>query len=144
MTLPARKVAKKATATLNVLDDGTASISLNFTDVDGLPITGLTAYPSQLAQPTFASSDQTPGPSAFLITPSALPSSNAVTGGLTVASVSCVAPVVQPPAANVDFTVTIASGFTNQTAPLVMDAGDLSIVADPSALGGFAAVTSTP
>jgi hypothetical protein len=137
------KSAAKATAALNILDDGTATVTISFNDADGLPITTLTTYPTAVALPTVTSSDQTPGPSAFTITPAATPTVNAA-GGFAVASIACVVPVVQPAAQNVDFTVTIASGLTGQTAPIAADAGTLSIVADASQPSGFAPVISEP
>ena len=137
-----KKLAKVA-ASLNINDDGTATVSVSLTDADGLPETSLTTWPSAVAVPTVASSDQTPGPSAFVITPSAAPVSLGG-GSFSIASIACVQPVVQPPAQNVDFQVTVASGLVGQTAPVSEDAGTLSIVADPNAIGGFAAVITEP
>jgi hypothetical protein len=137
------KPAKGVAATLSIADDGTASCNVNLTDADGLPITTLTTWPAGVAQPSVAASDAAPGPSAFLVTPVTPPTSNG-SGGFTVAKIACVQPVVQPPAQNVDFQVSIASGLTGQTAPVTEDAGTLSIVADASAPGGFAAAISEP
>ena len=122
-------------ANITINDDGTATITLTFTDEDGVPITGLTALPAGVSAPTFASSDQTPGPSAFIVT--------ADPSGLF-ATVTAVQPPVQPLAQNVDFTVTIAAGLIGQTAPITDDAGTLSLQANASMPSGFAVVTSTP
>lgn len=138
------KAAKKVSATMNINDDGTASVSVTLVDADGLPITTLTTWPSAVAVPTVASSDQTPGPSAFVITPTSGGPSPISGGGFLLASIACVQPVVQPPAQNVDFQVTIASGLQGQTSPVSEDAGTLSIVADANAVGGFAAALNEP
>jgi len=137
-----KKLAKVAAA-LNINDDGTATVSVSLTDADGLPETSLTTWPPAVATPTVASSDATPGPSAFVITPSAAPVSLGG-GAFSIAAIACVQPVVQPPAQNVDFQVTVASGLAGQTSPVSEDAGTLSIVADPNAIGGFAAVITEP
>lgn len=135
--------AKGVAATMNIADDGSASVNVSLVDADGLPITTLTTWPSQVANPSVAASDATPGPSAFTVTPVTPPSSNS-DGSFKVASVTCVQPVVQPPAQNVDFTVTVDSGLVGQTSPVSEDAGTLNIVADASAVGGFAPAIVTP
>jgi hypothetical protein len=140
--LTMKKLAKVAPA-LNINDDGTATASVTFTDADGLPETSLTTYPPAVAAATVAASDATPGPSAFTVTPINPPASLGG-GAFSVATISCVQPVAQPPAQGVDFQVSIASGLAGQTAPVSEDAGTLSIVADPNAIGGFAAVVTEP
>jgi hypothetical protein len=135
MTAAGLRKSAKAAVALTINDDGTATLAATFFDQYGAPITGLTAPPPGVTL-VFASSDQTPGPSAFVITPD--PS------GLF----AKVAPV-QPPAdpnnlaQNVDFTVT-ATGLAGATGPVSSDGGTLSIVADASKPGGVAAVLSEP
>jgi hypothetical protein len=137
------KKLAKVVAALNINDDGTATASVSFTDADGLPETSLTTYPPAVAAAAVTASDATPGPSAFVVAPINPPVS--LGGGeFSVATISCVQPVVQPPAQGVDFQISIASGLVGQTAPVSEDAGTLSIVADPNAIGGFAAVITEP
>lgn len=124
----------KAAIAETINDDGTRNINVSLFDTAGLQITG--TWPTAVAQPTPTAADATPGPSAFVFTPVAPPTSNP-DGSFLAATVGCVQPVVQPPAQNVEVDVTIASGLVNQTAPVTEDAGTLSIVADPNAPGGF-------
>ena len=130
--------AKKVGATLSntINDDGSRNVNVQLQDADGLQITSLTVWPAALAQPVAAAADATPGPSAFAFAAVTPPTANP-DGSFLVATVTCVQPVVQPPAQNVDVTVSIASGLVNQTAPVSADAGTLSIVADANAPGGF-------
>ena len=142
-----KAIAKLAVSQV-IQDDGSASTVVVLNDIGGLPIVSLTSWPSAVANPTETSSDQTPGPSAFAITPVApvpyVPTGTnpAIPGGFLVATITCIQPVVQPPAQNVDFTVSIASGLVGQTAPISEDAGTLSIVGDPTAPGGFSVDTA--
>jgi hypothetical protein len=125
--------AKALAPSITINDNGSALITINFEDEDGVAITGLTALPAGVATPVFASSDQTPGPSAFSI---------AVDPSNMFATVTPVTPPVQPLASNVDFTVTIASGLVGQTSPISEDAGTISIQADASKPSGFGLVAS--
>jgi hypothetical protein len=130
----AKSVGASISQTIN--DDGSRNVSVQLMDTDGLNITTLTSWPSALAQPVGGAADATPGPSAFAFAPVAPPTVNA-DGSFLVATVTCVQPVVQPPAQNVDITVTIDSGLVGQTAPVTEDAGTLTIVANANAVGGF-------
>ena len=134
MATKAQAIGASVSQTIN--DDGSRNVNVQLQDTDGLNISSLTTWPTTLAQPTPAAADATPGPSAFSFAPVTPPTVNS-DGSFLAATVTCVQPVVEPPAQNVDITVTIASGLVGQTAPVTEDAGTLSIVADANAVGGF-------
>jgi hypothetical protein len=146
MALPKR--AAKLAASITENDDGTASLNIGFVDTDGLPITTLTAWPTAVALATAAFSDATPGPSSLGFTQSASPvASTAVPGSFVAGTiVPAQAPSPLPPGwgQNVDVQVTIASGLTNQTAPITMDAGTISVTADSTVPAGFSVSVTEP
>ena len=129
-------MAAKATAgQLLMNDDGTGIYVLEITDEDGVPIPSATD-PTSWAAPVFASTDMTPGPSAFTLTPNA-------------SNLSCAIAPVQPPvlplAQNVGFSATIVSG--PPTAPIIDNAGGatVSLQADaskPTGVSGTITITS--
>lgn len=132
--------AKKVAPSLTINDDGNLNVNVSFTDGDGLPET-LTTYPSGVAPAVASFADATPGPSAFVFTPSASPVlATDVPNAFVTGVISCVQPVVQPPAQNVDVQVSIASGLAGQTSAISEDAGTLSVVADPNNVAGFSPV----
>ena len=133
----APKKSAKASAVITIQDDGTLNVNVSFTDVDGLPITGLTAWPAAVALPTLAFSDATPGPSAFSYAAASAPAASTdVSNAFVVGVIGCVQPPVPGSGQGVDTTLTIASGLTNQSAPVSVDAGTLTMTADASAPGG--------
>lgn len=147
MALP--KKAARLAAAITENDDGTSSLNVGFTDTEGLPITSLTVWPTAVALPTAAFSDATPGPSALIYTPAATPTvSTAVAGAFVVGSIVPVQPAPNPlPAGwgqNVDVQVSIASGLTNQTAPITDDAGTITVVADPNNPASFTVSVTEP
>jgi len=138
----------KAAVAQTINDDGTASTNIVLYDTQGLQITAAqlnNTWPAAVALPTEVASDATPGPSAFVITNVVPPAiSNVVAGAFVTQTIACVTPYVAGSGQNVDFTITIASGFTGQTAPISVDGGDLSIVSDPNNPGSFAVTTTEP
>lgn len=139
---------KKAAAALSIAvtlqDDGSNLVSVIFSDADGLPITAAQlngTWPAAIALLALVFADATPGPSAFLYTPLAVPvASTAVAGAFDVGSVTAVAPYVAGSGQAVDSTASIASGLPN--APVSEDAGTWTIVSDPAAPGGFSTVVT--
>jgi len=149
LTMMALKKAATVTASLSVNDDGTMSVNVEFTDTEGLDITTYTAWPTGVALVTAAFSDATPGPSSGAYTAAAtIVPSTAVPGALVAGSIAIQPPLSVPPPAgwgqNVDVQISIASGLTNQTAPVVEDAGTYSVTADASKPSGFVPVLSEP
>jgi len=148
----AKSKSAKATASISVADDGTLSLNVLFTDEDGLPITSYTSWPSQVALPSVAFSDAAPGPSSLNFVPAATiaPSTDAgvPSGSLDVGAIVPVTPLPSPlPTGygqNVDTQVTFASGLTNQTSPLTIDAGDITITADASQPSGVSVSVEAP
>jgi hypothetical protein len=148
-TMTPLKKAAGVSASLTINDDGTASLNILFADPEGLDITTLTTWPSAVAFPTVAPSDGTPGPSAYSYAPASSPApSTEVAGAFVAGTISVVAPPSTPPPSgwgqSVDFQISIASGLTNQTAPITEDAGTLSVTADASKPAGFSAVIAEP
>jgi hypothetical protein len=126
------KKSATASADISINDNGTATITLNFLDADGVA----TSVPAGVT-PTYgpasdAAADGTG--SSFTLTPSA--------DGL-----SCAVAVVQPPPqplhTGVTFTVTVPSGLAGQTSPQsVQTDPPLDVVAGPA--NSFVAAVSEP
>jgi len=133
---PPQGEPRKLSASLTIADDGSKNLNVMLNDTAGLPIKTYSSWPAQVAQPIGGAGDSDPGPSAFVFSPIQPPTLNP-DGSFVVANVTCAQPVKQPPAENVDITVTIPSGLTGQTEPITEDAGTLSIIADENAPGGF-------
>lgn len=116
--------ANKVSPAISINDNGTATITNTFYDVDGIA----TSAPAGVS----LSYADTSG--SFTLTPSA-------------DTLSCVAAVVQPPpqplAQNVTFGVTCASGLAGQSAPLTVQTDPpLNVVPGPA--GSFVAAVSEP
>jgi hypothetical protein len=126
--------SKKATADLQVLDNGTFTVSLAFQDADGVS----TATPAGLAA-TYTASDATPGPSALTLTPSADTSSAA--GSINQATIA--ADVAAGTGLPTGLTVSVTATWTGLAAPLTVTAAPpIDVVAGPAST--FVAADSTP
>jgi hypothetical protein len=124
----------KATADLQVADNGTFTVSLFFLDAAGVQ----TPVPAGLAA-TYTASDATPGPSALVLTPSADTSSCAGSVNQTTVQADSAAGTPLPTGLSVSVTAT----WTGLAAPLTVVASPLiDIVAGPA--NSFVATDSTP
>jgi len=109
---------------ISVNDNGTATITNTFYDVDGIATSAPTGVTLSYADTS----------GSFTLTPSA-------------DTFSCVAAVIQPPpqplAQNVTFGVTCASGLVGQTAPITVQTDPpLNVVSGPA--GSFVAAVTEP
>jgi hypothetical protein len=116
--------SKKATADLQVLDNGTFTVSLAFQDVDGIT----TSTPAGLAA-TYTASDATPGPSALILTPSADTSSAAGSINQTTIAADVAAGTPLP----TGLTISVTANWTGLAAPLTVTAAPaIDVVAGPA------------
>lgn len=134
----------KATLSNTVNDDGTINLNIAFADAKGLS-ESYTSWPSQVALPSAAFGDASPGPSSLVYTPAAsiVPSTD-VPNALVCGTIGAGTPPSTPPPAgwgqNVDVQITIASGLAGQTAPQTVDAGTVTVTADAANPGSFVPV----
>lgn len=124
----------KASADLQVADNGTFSVVLAFKDADGVTV----PTPAGLSA-TYTASDATPGPSAVDLTPSADTSS---CGG-AVDQTTIAALVAAGTALPTGLTISITATWTGLASPLTVVADPaIDIVAGPA--NSFVATETTP
>src|SRR5580704_1518 len=117
--------SKKATADLQVLDNGTFTVTLGFVDADGVT----TATPAGLSA-TYTASDATPGPSSLTLAPSADTSSCAGSVNQTTIQALVAAGTPLP----TGLTVSVSATWTGLASPLTVVANPpIDIVAGPAA-----------
>jgi hypothetical protein len=131
---PSFKKSAKASADLQVADNGTFTVTLGFVDADGIA----TPTPSGLSA-TYTASDATPGPSSLTLTPSADTSSCA--GAVNQTTIQALIAAGSP--LPTGLTVSVTATWTGLASPLTVSASPaIDIVAGPA--NSFVAVDSEP
>lgn len=126
------KGAAKASADLQVADNGTFTVTLKFLDADGVPAT----TPVGLAA-SYAGSDSAPGPSVLTLAPAADMASAA--GSINQATVAALIAAGLPLPTGVTVNISITAGLAGQAAPVsIVAAPPIDVVAGPAvaAAGG--------
>ena len=130
----------KATADLQVADNGTFTVALTFEDADGVP----TVVPAGLSA-SYTASDATPGPSALTLTPSADTSSCA--GSINQTTIAALVAAAQAAGTTVvlptGLTVSVTATWNGLASPLtVVAAPPVDVVAGTA--NTFVAADTTP
>lgn len=129
--------AKKATANIQVNDDGTFNIPLTFRDNDDAPLPAGTV-PAGLTT-SVVPSDATPGPSVCQVTTN--DTTGVEAGAFDQAALKALVDAGSPLPTGINFTIT--ANWTGLAAPLTVTTDNsLDIVANPNAVGGFSASVS--
>ena len=116
----------KAVADLSIADNGSVNLAVDAVDAGGVK----TAWPSGAPAPTAAEVDPAGAPGPSFDVPNAV-TTPTPTG--YVVNVKVLQPPPQPLVTGIGFTLTVASGFPNQTAPITVTADGLAdIVGGPA------------
>ena len=133
----------KVTGDLQVADNGTFSVTLSFTDADGIA----TSVPAGLAA-TYTASDATPGPSALtLASPGTSGDASTCAGSINQATIQALVAAAAAAGTAVvlptGLTVSISATWTGVTTPVTGTAAPaIDVVAGPAST--FVATETTP